>query len=69
MNLYLLTEVDCIIYTAGAFQCVEIGYMMDGQTRWAPIPLGNSSIYLLIYLFPIQKDPQKLWICLRCNST
>lgn len=52
LNLYLLTEVDCIIHTAGAFECVEIGYMMDGQAGWAPIPLGNSSIYLLIYLPP-----------------
>lgn len=52
LNLYLLTEVDCIIHTAG----VEIGYMMDGQAGWAPIPLGNLSIYLLIYLFTTQKD-------------
>lgn len=49
--MYLLTEVDCIIHTAGASQCGVIGYMMDGQVRRPPISLGNSSIYLLIYLF------------------
>lgn len=51
MNLYRLTKVDCIIHTAGTAECVVIGYMMDGQAAWAPIPLGYSSIYLLIYLF------------------
>lgn len=51
LNLYLLIEVDCIIHTAGASECVVIGYMMDGQAGRAPTPLGNSSIYMFIYLF------------------
>lgn len=59
MNLYLLTEVDCIIHTAGAAECVVIGYMMDGQAAWAPIPLGYSSIYLLIYLFLHPERPSQ----------
>lgn len=59
MNLYLLMEVDCIIHTAGAAECVVIGYMMDGQAAWAPIPLGYSSIYLLIYLFLHPESPSQ----------
>lgn len=51
MNLYLLMEVDYIIYTAGAAEWRVIGYMMDGQATCAPISLGYSSVYLLIYLF------------------
>lgn len=51
MHLYLLTKVDYIIHTAGAAECRVIGYMIDGQATWATIPLGYSSVYLLIYLF------------------
>lgn len=49
LNLYLLTGVDYIIHTADASECAVIGYMMDGQARWPPIPLGNSSIYLHLF--------------------
>lgn len=59
LNLYLLTKVDCIIHTAGTAECVVIGYMMDGQAAWAPIALGYSSIYLLIYLFLHPKRPSQ----------
>lgn len=55
--MYLLTEVDCIKHTAGASQCGLIGQMMDGQVPLPPIPLGNSSIYLPIYLFLHQNTP------------
>lgn len=48
--MYLFTEVDYIIHTAGSAESVVIGYMMDGQAAWAPIPLGYSSINLRIYL-------------------
>lgn len=68
MNLYLLTEVDCIIHTAGAAESVVIAYMMDGRAAWTPIPLGYLSIYLLIYLFLHPERPHKLKIGLRCNS-
>lgn len=54
--MFLLTEVDCIIHAAGASQCAVIGYMMDGQVSLPPIPLGNSSIYLPIYLFLHQNN-------------
>lgn len=47
----LLMEVDCIIHTASGAECVVMGYMMDDRGPGAPIPLGCSSIYLLIYLF------------------
>lgn len=59
MNLYLLMEVDYIIHTAGAAECGVIGYMMDGQAARAPIPLGYSSIYLLIYLFLHPERPSQ----------
>lgn len=49
--MYLLTKVDYIIHTAGAAECRVIGYMIDDQATCAPIPLGYSSVYLLIYLF------------------
>lgn len=55
--MYLLTEVDCIKHTAGASQCGVIGQMMDGRVPLPPIPLGNSSIYLPIYLFLHQNTP------------
>lgn len=48
LNLYLLMEVDYIIYTAGAAEWRVIGYMMDGQATCASIPLGYSSVYLFI---------------------
>lgn len=69
-NLYLLTKVDCIIHTAGAAECAVIGYMMDGQAARAPISLGYSSIYLLIYLFLHPEGPSQTHrICQKCDST